>query len=74
MVFDEPIQCEKLSVSDDICTPSSECSKNQKTGEEILDLFRMINTENTTVIMITHDIDIAAKADRIIRIKDGELS
>lgn len=46
---------------------------DSKTWEEILSLFRKINNEGKTVIIITHDNSIAEKADRIIRIKDWEI-
>lgn len=46
---------------------------DSKTWEEILELFREINREWKTVIIITHDPSIAAKADRIIQLKDGEV-
>lgn len=46
---------------------------DSKTGEEILELFKNINAEWKTVIIITHDPSIAAKAKRVIKIKDGEI-
>lgn len=46
---------------------------DSKTWEEILNLFKKINNEWKTVIIITHDKWIAAKASRIINIKDGEI-
>jgi putative ABC transport system ATP-binding protein len=43
-----------------------------KTGELVLATFQRLNkTENRTVILITHDSDIAECAERIIHIKDG---
>ncbi|KMK75527.1 ABC transporter ATP-binding protein [Alkalihalobacillus pseudalcaliphilus] len=44
-----------------------------KTGEQILSLFAELNKEGVTVIMITHDKEVADKADRIVYIRDGEL-
>ena len=46
---------------------------DSKTWEEILNLFKEINSEWKTVIIITHDISIAEKASRIIKIKDWEI-
>lgn len=46
---------------------------DSKTGEEILNLFKEINKSWKTVIIITHDNEIAKKAWRIIKIKDGEI-
>ena len=42
-----------------------------KTGEEIMKIFEDLNRDGRTVIMITHDPEIAAHADRIVRVKDG---
>ena len=47
---------------------------DQKTGAQIMELFAELNAENRTVIMITHDMNIAAHARRIIRIIDGEIT
>jgi len=47
---------------------------DQKTGAQIMELFSELNQENRTVIMITHDMNIAAHAKRIIRIIDGEIT
>ncbi len=47
---------------------------DQKTGMQIMDLFREINREGRTVIMITHDPNIAKYAERVIHIIDGRLS
>lgn len=44
---------------------------DSKTGEEILDMFIDLNKKGKTVIMITHDQNLARKAKRIIRLKDG---
>ena len=46
---------------------------DSKTGEQILSLFQELNKEGVTIIMITHDQEVADKADRIIYIRDGEL-
>lgn len=46
---------------------------DSKTWEEILNLFKEINKEWKTVIIITHDLNIASKASRVINIKDWEL-
>jgi putative ABC transport system ATP-binding protein len=46
---------------------------DQKNGQQIMDLFREINEEGKTIIMITHDKEIAKNARRIIHILDGQL-
>ncbi|EAD4970111.1 ABC transporter ATP-binding protein [Listeria monocytogenes] len=46
---------------------------DSKTGEEVMTLLREIHREGNTLIMITHDKEIANQAERIIEIKDGKL-
>jgi putative ABC transport system ATP-binding protein len=41
------------------------------TAEEILALFERLNDEGRTIIMVTHEDDVAAHAKRIIRLRDG---
>ena len=43
------------------------------TAEEILALLRRLNDEGRTIIMVTHEDDVAATAKRIIRLRDGLL-
>lgn len=44
-----------------------------KTSREIMDLFRRLHDEGQTIIMVTHEADIACHADRIIRMEDGKV-
>jgi len=47
---------------------------DSKTGRHVLEILHRLHEENgTTVILITHDTDIAATAERIIRISDGKI-
>lgn len=43
------------------------------TTEEILSLFEQLNEEGRTIIMVTHEDDVADRAKRIVRLKDGML-
>ena len=47
---------------------------DSKTGEEIMGIFKKINKEGKTFIIITHDSKVAEKCDRIIYIKDGKIA
>lgn len=44
-----------------------------KSGDQIMELFHMLNQEGVTIIMITHEPEIAAHAGRRMMIRDGEL-
>ncbi len=43
------------------------------TGIEVMQLLTQLNREGLTVIMVTHDMNLAGKASRIIRMKDGAI-
>ncbi len=45
-----------------------------ETGQKIFDLLHNLSrSENTTIIAVTHDLDIAGKTDRTFRLQDGKL-
>ena len=46
---------------------------DSKTGEEILALFKRLRDDGHTVVLITHDAEVAAHADRTFVMRDGEL-
>ena len=46
---------------------------DQKSGEQIMELFSKLNEEGVTIIMITHDAKVASRAKRVVRIIDGEI-
>jgi putative ABC transport system ATP-binding protein len=47
---------------------------DQKTGRQVMALFQELNREGRTIVMITHDMNIAACARRVVHIIDGELT
>lgn len=47
---------------------------DQKTGQQVMKLFSDLNKEGRTIIMITHDANIAKNATRIVKILDGNLT
>lgn len=47
---------------------------DSKTGGEIMDLFKMLNDEGKTIIVVTHDPKLAAFGRRLVRIEDGAIS
>jgi putative ABC transport system ATP-binding protein len=46
---------------------------DSKTGQEILNLFHKIHSQGNTIIMVTHDMDIAQQAQRILFVRDGKI-
>ena len=44
-----------------------------KSGDQVMELFKELNDDGVTVVMITHEPDIARCAKRIMYIRDGEL-
>ncbi len=46
---------------------------DSKTSVEIMDLFSAIQESGNTVVLVTHEVDIAAHAKRIIRLRDGSV-
>lgn len=44
-----------------------------KTSADIMDLFHTLNQNGHTVIIVTHDLEIAKQCDRIIEISDGKI-
>jgi putative ABC transport system ATP-binding protein len=47
---------------------------DSKSGKQIMELFEKLNEEGVTIVMITHDVNIAKNAKRILHIIDGEIS
>lgn len=46
---------------------------DSKSGAQVMELFQKLNDEGVTVLMITHDPDIASHAKRVVTIRDGVL-
>ncbi|MDF2504363.1 ABC transporter ATP-binding protein [Clostridium sp.] len=47
---------------------------DSKTGKEVLKMLTDLNDEGNTIVMITHDMEIASHAKRIITVKDGKIT
>ncbi|HAX45753.1 MAG TPA: ABC transporter ATP-binding protein [Nitrospinaceae bacterium] len=43
------------------------------TGDEIMNIFSSLNDEGATIILVTHERDVASRARRIIQMKDGRM-
>lgn len=46
---------------------------NSSTTNEIMDIINRINSEGTTIIVVTHDAKVAARASRVIYLTDGKI-
>lgn len=47
---------------------------DSKTGKEVLQFLKKLHNEGNTIVLITHDNTIAAQAERVIRVSDGQVT
>ncbi len=46
---------------------------NQQSSKEVMSIFNRINEEGTSIMMVTHDLKVAAKCERVLYIEDGNI-
>ncbi|MEO8166860.1 MAG: ATP-binding cassette domain-containing protein, partial [bacterium] len=46
---------------------------DSKTGEEIMGLFEELHAQGNTIILVTHEAEIAEHAYRVVRVRDGKV-
>lgn len=47
---------------------------DSKTGKQIMEMFRLLHEEGTTIILVTHEAEIASYAERTIFVRDGMIT
>ena len=47
---------------------------DSKTSQEIMDIFHELHKQGNTIVLITHDNDVAKQASRVIHILDGRIT
>jgi lipoprotein-releasing system ATP-binding protein len=46
---------------------------DSKNTEKVMEIFKQINQEGKTIIMVTHETDLAERTDRIVKMRDGQI-
>ena len=75
------VQQQRVAIARAIVTNPSLILADEPTGnldshtsEEIMEVFRELHSQGNTIVLITHDNDVARQAERIVHIRDGQLS
>jgi putative ABC transport system ATP-binding protein len=73
-------QCQRVSIAralinnpDIILADEPTGALDKEMGQQVINIFKEINKENKTIIIVTHDANIASQCDRVITIEDGSI-
>jgi putative ABC transport system ATP-binding protein len=73
-------QCQRVAIAralvnnpDIILADEPTGALDREMGQQVIDIFKEINNDNKTIIIVTHDSNIASQCDRIITIEDGRI-
>ena len=57
-----------------ICADEPTGNLDTQTSHEIMEIFRSLNNKGRTIILVTHEADIAGYAERVVRMRDGGIA
>ncbi|KLE17096.1 peptide ABC transporter ATP-binding protein [Clostridium sp. C8] len=73
-------QCQRVAIAralvnnpDIILADEPTGALDREMGQQVIDIFKEINNDSKTIIIVTHDSNIASQCDRIITIEDGRI-
>jgi len=73
-------QCQRIAIAralvnnpDIILADEPTGNLDSATGMEIMNIFRLLHQEHTTIVLVTHEEEIAAFARRVLYFRDGKL-
>lgn len=73
-------QCQRVAIARAVCADPKLLLADEPTGaldtasgEQVMEIFKELNKKGITIVMITHEPEIAARADRICHLRDGRL-
>lgn len=66
-------QRQRVAIARALATKPKVLLADEPTGAQIMKLFRELQAEGVTLIMVTHDPEVAAQGKRIIQIRDGKI-